>query len=172
MSTKLLHGQMSVVDENGDVQILHQETSASDVLLDNTTNTNGATGASAIPASADTLQKVADSLGDLAFKSKVKVSDLEAGTVVNNFDTTVEGAILDARAGKDLNDRLTEITDEELLAVGSEEEDTDIQVPESEINDAITSMTMTWSSSKISYEISTAITNAFADVANAEDNSF
>jgi hypothetical protein len=159
---------MSVVDENGNVQVLHQETSATDVLLDNTTNSNGATGTSAIPASADTMQKMVDSLGDLAFKSKVKITDLNAGVVVNNLETTAEGAVLDARAGKTLSDRIAVMEDEELLAVGSEEEDTDIQVPESEINDEITSETMTWSSTKITEYI----TEAFAGIANAEDNSF
>ena len=168
MSTQTLHGQLSVVDESGNVQILHQETSATDDLINNTTNTQGASGSSAIPASADTVQKLTDKLGTMAFKSVVKISDLEAGTVVNNLETEVEGAVLDARAGKDLNDRLTEIEESDVLVIGCEEENTDIVVPESEINDNITSDSLTWSSSKIeSY-----ITETIANIANAEDNRF
>jgi 3-dehydroquinate synthase class II len=69
MSTKILHGQMSNVDEQGNVQILHQETSASDVLVNKNLNTNGESGASAIPASVTNAQTLTNELGTLAFKS-------------------------------------------------------------------------------------------------------
>jgi hypothetical protein len=107
MSTKLLHGQMSVVDENGDVTVLHQETSASDVLINNTTNTN-------IPADSDTLQKVVDKMGAMAFRSEDYVY-LE------------------------------------------ESEETDVELPESEINDNVTGTDSTWSSQKIEAAIQNAI---------------
>ena len=75
MSISTSHGQMSVVDENGNVIILHQETSASDVIVDSASNTQGENGVSALPSSVNTLQKLTDNMGSMAFKSKVDDSD-------------------------------------------------------------------------------------------------
>lgn len=152
MSTQLLHGQMSVVDENGNVTILHQETSASDVLVNKDTNTHGADGGSSIPVDVDTLQKLTDKMGDLAFKSKVESADLADGVVVNNYTTTEEGHVLDARAGTDLNERVKTIEESEYVYI-EDSEDGEVVLPESEINDDITSETLTWSSSKITTEM-------------------
>ena len=77
MSTKILHGQMSVVDENGNVTILHQETSASDVLVSTTGNTQGVDGASAIPSDVDNLEKLTNKMGAMAFKTIVEAEDLD-----------------------------------------------------------------------------------------------
>ncbi len=150
MSEKLLHGQMSVVDENGDVTLIHQETSASDVLVTINDNTQGTNGSSAIPSDVDNLQKLTDKLGSLAFKSIIDTSDLTDDSIVNNYTTTEAGHSLDARAGKDLNDRLVEIEDSALIIGIDEEIDSDLITPESEINDNVTSNESTWSSKKIS----------------------
>lgn len=117
MSEKLLHGQMSVVDGNGDVTILHQETSATDVLVDRTGNTQGTDSTSTIPANVDTLQKLMNVLGHLAFKSKI------------------DG---------------TNLPDDADFVVINETTDGDVVLPESEINDNVTSLGSTWSSQKIS----------------------
>ena len=82
MSEKILYGQMTDVDENGNKTILHQETSATVVLVDKTGNTQGIDGASAIPDDVDTLQKLTDKMGDMAFKSNVSSSDLEEEYIV------------------------------------------------------------------------------------------
>jgi hypothetical protein len=73
---------MSAVDKNGEVMILHQETSASDVLVNNNTNTKGTDGASVVPSSVNTVQKLTDNLGGLAFKSSVDTTDLPDGIVI------------------------------------------------------------------------------------------
>jgi hypothetical protein len=146
---KIIHGQMIKVDANGDEHVLHQETSSSDVLVDSSTNTQKPNSTSAIPASVDNLQKLVDKLGDMAFKSKVKYGDLNAGIVVNNFDTAVDGTILDGRAGKNLNDRLVNIENADLLVPGEDEENSDFTPPETEINDNVVSASSTWSSEKI-----------------------
>ena len=145
MSTQLYHGQMSSVDESGNVTILHQETSASDVLVDRSTNTK-------IPSDVDTLQKLVNKLGNFAFKTTIQFTDLVSGMVVNNLTTTQSGYVLDARAGKTLGDRLSTV-EEFALIIGTDEEDTDLVVPESEINDNTISDTLTWSSTKIKNEL-------------------
>ena len=133
MSTKILHGQMSVVDANGNVQVLHQETSSADVLVDRTTNTQGTNGASAIPSNVKNIQKLSDNLGKLAFKSSVANEDLEGNFVV--VDETTEA---DAP-------------------------------PESEINDSITSETLTWSSKKLNTHFNEIINRV--ETVNNEANS-
>lgn len=146
-TTTILHGQMSVVDELGNVTILHQETSAADVLVDSSTNTQ-------IPSDVDTLQKLANKLGALAFKNEIKEFDLTP-YIKNDLTTTEAGYVLDARAGKVLNDRLTSIENSEILTIGVDEENPDIIVPQSEINDNVMSDTLTWSSNKINEMIDT-----------------
>jgi hypothetical protein len=148
MSTELLHGQMSVVDAKGNVTVLHQETSASDVLVNNESNTQGDNGSSAIPSDVNTLQKLTDKIGKLAFKSNFDASDLPENLIVNNYTTTEEGHALDARAGKDLNERVKTIEDSEYVYI-EDSEDNEVVLPESEINDEIVSETLTWSSDKI-----------------------
>lgn len=148
MSTELLHGQMSFIDGDGNVTVLHQETSASDVLVNNKNNINGADGGSAIPLDVDNLQKLTDKLGTMAFKSDVKSSDLENGLIANNYTTTEEGHALDARRGKDLNDRVKTIEDSEYVYI-EDSEDGEVVLPESEINDNTVSESLTWSSDKI-----------------------
>lgn len=163
MSTELLHGQMSVVDENGDVTILHQETSASDVLVSITENVQGKDGASAIPSDVNNLQKLADKLGDMAFKSTVESGDLAGDVIVNNYETTEEGHALDARAGTDLNERLATLEESEYVYI-EESETSDVTLPESEINDDITGKDTTWSSDKI-----TEVTQEIRDIIDALD---
>lgn len=167
MSTKLLHGQMSVVDENGDVSILHQETSASDVLVDIYTNTQGANGTPAIPDGVDTLQKLSNNLGELAFKSVLDATNLD-GMIANDFTVETSGKVLDARAGKNLNDRLSDMEEAELLALGIEEEDSTIIYPESEINDDVTSKALTWSSEKID----SLTLNFYIPLVHVSDNNY
>jgi hypothetical protein len=162
MSTQLLHGQMSVVDENGNVTIMHQETSASDVLVNNT-NTNGTNGTSALPSDVTTVQKLADKLGNLAFKTKVESGDLAAGVIANNFNTTEAGHALDARAGSELNNRLETIEESDYVYL-EETEEVDVTLPESEINDAVTGNETTWSSNKIDN-----VTREIRDIINALD---
>ena len=152
MATQTLHGQMAVVGETGDVTILHQETSASDVLVNRTTNTNGKSGNSAIPNDVDTIQKLTNKLGDIAFKSSVSSSDLANDVVINNYTTTSSGHALDARAGKDLNDRLNTLEESEYVYI-EDSENGEVTLPESEINDNATSGSLTWSSSKINDEL-------------------
>ena len=140
MSTKISHGQMTVVDEQGNLNVLHHETSASDVLVDRTNNTQ-------IPSDVSDLQKLVNKIGSLAFKSAIGSADLN-GVIVNNYTTTTEGKALDAVAGKDLNDRLGTIENSNLVVLG-ETEESEFVIPESEINDTATSTSTTWSSAKI-----------------------
>ena len=150
MSTeKILHGQMIDVDAKGNIQILHQETSASDVKVDNSANTQGTGGSSTIPVSVDTLQKLINYLGSLAFKNGITLNDFDVGIIANDYNTTEAGKILDARRGKDLNDRLSTIENEDILGVGTDTESTDYDLPESEINDEVVSLASTWSSDKL-----------------------
>ena len=82
MSTlDVIHGQLYSVDENGNTQSMHPETSGSDVLINRTQNAQGTNGSSAIPSDVDTLQKLANNLGSLGFKSKVGYSDIEQGAI-------------------------------------------------------------------------------------------
>ena len=120
---------MSVVDDYGNVTILHQETSASDVLVDRTENTQGDSGNSAIPSDVDSLQKLTNKLGSMAFKSEILSSDLSS-------------------------------VEEGILVVGLEAEDSDIVLPESEINDDVISVSSTWSSEKI-HDITSKIDTNF-----------
>ena len=82
MSTKTLYGQMTVVDDQGNETILHHETNAAVVLVNKDSNTNGTDGGSSIPTNVDTLQKLTDKMGDMAFKSVVTNSDLESEFVI------------------------------------------------------------------------------------------
>lgn len=84
MSTKTLHGQMTVIDTDGNIKKLHQETSAQDVLIKKDSNTQNA-----IPSDVENLQNLSDKLGNLAFKSNVENSDLVGNFVV--VDETDEG---------------------------------------------------------------------------------
>ena len=154
MSTEIIHGRMHAVNEYGESQVLHQETSASDVLVTRTMNTQGDNGTSAIPSDVNTLQKLIDKIGKLAFKSSIESVDLLTGFVVNDFNTTITGKALDAVAGKNLNDRLSSIENADILVIGSDVEDSDDILPVSEINDEVTSVAATWSSTKITDYIS------------------
>ena len=91
MSEMIKQGQMHVVDADGSVVLLHQETDASVVLIDNNNNNLGDNGTSAIPSDIDTIQKLANKLGKLAFKSKIESTDLTTGIIVNNLTTTKTG---------------------------------------------------------------------------------
>ena len=153
MSTNITHGRMSVVDELGNVTIMHQETSSSDVLVDRTRNTQGDNSLSAIPSDVDNLEKLVNKLGKLAFRSHVEYADLVSGFIVNNFTTEIPGSALDAVAGKRLNDRLAIIENADVLVIGDDIETTEDTLPVSEINDDVTSEALTWSSSKIQDKI-------------------
>lgn len=85
MSTQILHGQMTVIDDDGNITILHQEASASDILVNKDTNTHGANGGSSIPVDVDTVQKLTNKMGDLSFKSKVEYDDL-AESLIDALD--------------------------------------------------------------------------------------
>ena len=133
MNSKILHGQMTVVDDSGNLQILHQETSAEDVFVDKTTNIHGANGSSVIPTDVRNAQTLFDHLGSLAFKSAIEDTDIDGNFIV--VDESEEGT----------------------------------SVPESEINDGVTSQSLTWSSNKINSEINT-LNNRIEEV-NVEANS-
>ena len=62
MGTTIKHGQMTVVDDDGNLSILYQESSAADVIVDRATNAN-------IPTNTANMQQLANKLGQLAFKS-------------------------------------------------------------------------------------------------------
>ena len=163
MNTELLHGQMSVVDDNGDVKILHQETSASDVLVDKTTNKKGEGSTSVIPSEVTNIQKLTDNLGSLAFKTEVEASDLKSDVIVNNYTTTEAGHALDARAGADLNTRVATIEDSDYVYIEDSDE-AESTLPESEINDEVVGDETTWSSNKIY-----AVTKEIRDIIEALD---
>ena len=135
MNTKTMHGQMTIIDENGNLTKLHQETSANDVLVDRSTNNQGLNNTSAIPLDVTTVQNLTNKLGGLAFKNIVNSEDLEDDIII--FDETSE----------------------------------DISLPESEINDGITSDSLTWSSSKINAHINEII-DRVEDINNNSNNIF
>ena len=76
-----VQGQLFSVDKNGNSRPLHSETSGSVVLIDRTQNTQGSSGTSTIPSDVDTLQKLANKLGSLGFKSKIGYNDIEQGAI-------------------------------------------------------------------------------------------
>lgn len=172
MSTSIIHGQMSIVDANGNVKVMHQETSAIDILIDGTQNTQGKNDSSVIPSNVDTLQKLANKLGSLAFKSNIDSADLTFGFVVNNFTTTTEGSALDAVAGKNLNDRLTSIEEADVLVIGTDIEDTDDILPVSEIDDSVTSLASTWSSKTITDYIESLNYNFYVSLIENADEGY
>lgn len=160
---------MSVVDDLGNVTIMHQETSSSDVLVDSHENTQGDNSLTAIPSDVDNLQKLVNKLGKLAFRSKVEYADLVSGFIVNDFNATIPGSALDAVAGKNLNDRLTTIENSELLIIGTEVEDSDDILPVSEINDEVASDALTWSSNKIMNYVNSVYDNYYINLYEGDD---
>ena len=159
MSTKILPGRMSSVDKNGDVQILHQETSANVVLVDRTSNKQGNGNNSVIPSDVNNIQQLTDKLGGLAFKSKVKSEDLEDGLIATDISTATDNQIPNVKIVKEVitevDEKLTEVEDTLLDANYIVVDDTEegIIPPESEINDDVMSTSLTWSSDKINTKI-------------------
>ena len=113
METTVLHGQLSQVDESGNVLILHPENDGTDVKVDRTANTVGASGASAIPSDVNNLQKLINKMGALAFKTNIGTGDFSSSVVTTDLTVTTSGKILDARAGKTLNDKITNLQNED-----------------------------------------------------------
>ena len=149
-TTETIHGQVSYVDENGNVHILNGETTAADVLVEKSTNKQAESGQSAIPSDVDTLQKLADRFGSLAFKSKISTSDIPENLVLDDFSggNTSDTGFVSAKAGKDLDKRLKKYEGEDLVAVLNTDS-YGAMLPQSEINDAFLSRSLTWSSNKI-----------------------
>jgi hypothetical protein len=97
MSIKIFHGQMSNVDDQGNVEILHQETSASDVLVKTNLNTNGESDTSAIPENVTTLQSLINNLGEMAFQSDDCLLVDENSTDIDsnpNLDTEINDSLI------------------------------------------------------------------------------
>ena len=177
MSIKTLHGQMSVVDKNGNAQKLHQETSAEDVLVTRTTNIQGTDGASAIPSDVDNVQKLADKVGALAFKSKVGYDDLSDDLIAKDISTATDTQIPSVTVVKEFVAEVDEkiSTFEDTMIDGNyvvvDETTEEINPPDSEINDDVTSTSLTWSSNKINSQL-TDVINKIEEVNEAANRVF
>lgn len=151
-TTTVKHGQLSQVDEDGNVLVLQPENDGTDVKVDRTANTVGTSGASAIPSDVDNVQKLVNKMGALAFKTNIGTSDFSSGVVTQDLNVTASGKVLDGRVGKTLNDKIVNLEDAPLVAY-QEQDDGSVVPPESEINDSLTSAALTWSSKKLSDEL-------------------
>lgn len=152
MANIINHVQLNIVDDDGKEHVLLPETTADDVLVDMSTNTEVVAGNTVIPKDVSTAQELIDSMATLAFKSKVDASDFEEGVIVNSFDDIIEGTIPSSKLVSELQSSVDEIKDMNVvrfnpvdtLSINTGD------VPGSEINDNIVSTGSTWSSKKIS----------------------
>ena len=169
MSVKPLHGQMSAVDKNGNTQLLHQETSAQVVLVNTDKNTQGINNSSAIPEDVTNAQDIVDKVGLLAFKSKIGYSDLSDDLIAKNISTASSTQIPSIEIVKEIQEKVTDLDDGNYIVV--DETDNGIAIPESEINDDVTSSSLTWSSNKINTQI-TEIIDLIDEVDNEANSVF
>lgn len=150
MSNTTVKGKLNVIDANGDVNTIHPETSGDKVLIDRSTN------ASNIPNDAANLQHIINKMGSLAFKSSIKINDFEDGVIVTDVDelktlTNSSGSskIPNALVVKNIEKRVSDLENSNIVTL----DDTDIEFTsrlDTEINDYVTSTSLTWSSKKLS----------------------
>ena len=156
MANIIVKGKFNVVAENGDVQTIYPKTTGDQVLVDRRSN------ASVIPNDVANIQHIVNKMGSLALKSKVETSDFTTGTMISsladlksNKDT---GKIADATVVKNIESRVDTLENSNLVTV--DELDAGLATkPDTEINDSVTSTSLTWSSKKLSDQLTTLNSN-------------
>ena len=156
MANTTVKGKFNVVAENGDVQTIYPKTTGDQVLVDRSSN------ASVIPNDVANLQHIVNKMGSLALKSKVETSDFTTGTMINSIadlkSNTETGKIADATVVKDIESRVDTLENSNLVTV--DELDAGLATkPDTEINDSVTSTSLTWSSKKLSDQLTTLNSN-------------
>ena len=150
MANTTVKGKFNVVAENGDVQTIYPKTTGDQVLVDRSSN------ASVIPNDVANLQHIVNKMGSLALKSKVETSDFTTGTMISSLEdlksNTDTGKIADATVVKDIESRVDTLENSNLVTV--DELDAGLATkPDTEINDSVTSTSLTWSSKKLSDQL-------------------
>ena len=156
MANTTVKGKFNVVAKNGDVQTIYPKTTGDQVLVDRSSN------ASVIPNDVANLQHIVNKMGALAFKSKVETSDFTTGTMIGVAGTgndpcanlkanTDAGKIADALIVKNIESRVDTLENSNLVTVD--------ELPDTEINDSVTSTSLTWSSKKLSDQLTTLNSN-------------
>ena len=163
MANTTVKGNFNVVAENGDVQTIYPKTTGDQVIVDRSSNT------SVIPNDVANLQHIVNKMGSLAFKSKIETSDFTTGTMIGVAGTgndpcanlkanTDAGKIADALIIKNIESRVDTLENSNLVTV--DELDAGLATkPDTEINDAVTSTSLTWSSKKLSDRLTTLNSN-------------
>ena len=156
MANTTVKGKFNVVDESGNVQTIYPKTTGDQVLVDRSSN------ASVIPNDVANLQHIVNKMGSLALKSKVETSDFTTGTMINSIadlkSNTETGKIADATVVKDIESRVDTLENSNLVTV--DELDAGLATkPDTEINDSVTSTSLTWSSKKLSDQLTTLNSN-------------
>ena len=163
MANTTVKGKFNVVAENGDVQTIYPKTTGDQVLVDRSSN------ASVIPNDVANLQHIVNKMGSLALKSKVETSDFTTGTMIGVAGTgndpcanlkanTDAGKIADALIVKNIESRVDTLENSNLVTV--DELDAGLATkPDTEINDSVTSTSLTWSSKKLSDQLTTLNSN-------------
>ena len=157
MANTTVKGKFNVVAENGDVQTIYPKTTGDQVLVDRSSN------ASVIPNDVANLQHIVNKMGSLALKSKVETSDFTTGTMISSLEdlksNTDTGKIADATVVKDIESRVDTLENSNLVTV--DELDAGLATkPDTEINDSVTSTSLTWSSKKLSDQLTTLNSNS------------
>ena len=173
MANTTVKGKFNVVAENGDVQTIYPKTTGDQVLVDRSSN------ASVIPNDVANLQHIVNKMGSLALKSKVETSDFTTGTIIGVAGTgndpcanlkanTDAGKIADALIVKNIESRVDTLENSNLVTV--DELDAGLATkPDTEINDAVTSTSLTWSSKKLSDQL-TELNSNTSLLTNRVDN--
>lgn len=156
MANTTAKGKFNVVDERGNVQTIYLKTTGDQVLVDRSSN------ASVIPNDVANLQHIVNKMGSLALKSKVETSDFTTGTMISSLEdlksNTDTGKIADATVVKDIESRVDTLENSNLVTV--DELDAGLATkPDTEINDTVTSTSLTWSSKKLSDQLTTLNSN-------------
>ena len=156
MANTTVKGKFNVVAENGDVQTIYPKTTGDQVLVDRSSN------ASVIPNDVANFQHIVNKMGALALKSKVETSDFTTGTMISSLEdlksNTDTGKIADATVVKDIESRVDTLENSNLVTV--DELDAGLATkPDTEINDSVTSTSLTWSSKKLSDQLTTLNSN-------------
>ena len=152
MANTTVKGKFNVVAENGDVQTIYPKTTGDQVLVDRSSN------ASVIPNDVANFQHIVNKMGALALKSKVETSDFTTGTMISSLEdlksNTDTGKIADATVVKNIESRVDTLENSNLVTV--DELDAGLATkPDTEINDSVTSTSLTWSSKKLSDQLTT-----------------
>lgn len=159
MATTHNHVKLSVVNDDGNVNVLYPQNSATDVLI---------TRSSTTPTDVVNVQTLVNNLGDMSFEDSANMVFLGYGEIGDVLRTDIDDNSISETttwSSDKLKPIITELTDnvmgdrEEYVFLG-DYSNYNGAIYESDINDLLTTNDTTWSSLKIYNEIN--VTNLFS----------